>query len=251
DNDDEFLGAPSGATEFRSYGAADQFLNSGSINIHPLCGPAKIDDVLNYSHPTPNPLNPALRLGLLCVKGLREEAGHAIVRARNERPFTSLDDLHRRVPELRKDELRKLAAVGALNFVGEGVGGRVLGLVSGEVRGQRSEVGTGVQSSESKVRSQKVAQQTFDNEQWSLDEQLHPKPNTLHPTAHRRDALWQVERVSREPGPLYEPLEETDRSPLEPMSLNERLNADLRGTGITIGRHPMAHQREWLNTMKV
>src|SRR5256714_5290753 len=35
------------------------------------------------------------------------------------------------------------------------------------------------------------------------------------------------------------------------MSLNERLNADLRGTGITIGRHPMAHQREWLNTMKV
>src|SRR5205807_5248112 len=59
-----------------------------------------------------------LRLGLLCVKGLREEAGRAIVRARSERPFSSFDDLHRRVPELRKDELRKLAAVGALNFIG-------------------------------------------------------------------------------------------------------------------------------------
>jgi len=35
------------------------------------------------------------------------------------------------------------------------------------------------------------------------------------------------------------------------MTLNERLNADLRGTGITIGRHPMAHQRAWLDTMKV
>ena len=57
--------------------------------------------------------------------------------------------------------------------------------------------------------------------------------------------------MSRAPGPLYEPLEETGASPLDPMSLNERLNADLRGTGITIGRHPMAHQREWLNTMKV
>jgi error-prone DNA polymerase len=50
---------------------------------------------------------------------------------------------------------------------------------------------------------------------------------------------------------LYETLEETDRSPLVPMTLNERLNADLRGTGITIGRHPMAHQRTWLDTMKV
>src|SRR5262249_49297400 len=61
--------------------------------------------------------DPELRLGLLCVKGLREEAGLAIVRARSEKTFSSLDDLHHRVPELRKDELRKLAAVGALNFI--------------------------------------------------------------------------------------------------------------------------------------
>jgi error-prone DNA polymerase len=50
---------------------------------------------------------------------------------------------------------------------------------------------------------------------------------------------------------LYEELEETGRSPLQPMTLNERLNADLRGTGVTIGRHPMAHQREWLDAMQV
>src|SRR5437667_8707317 len=35
------------------------------------------------------------------------------------------------------------------------------------------------------------------------------------------------------------------------MTLNERLNADLHGTGMTIGRHPMAHQRAWLDTLKV
>src|SRR6185295_17298535 len=58
-----------------------------------------------------------LRLGLLCVKGLREEAGRAIVRTRAQAPFSSLDDLRRRVPELRKTELRKLAAVGALNLI--------------------------------------------------------------------------------------------------------------------------------------
>jgi error-prone DNA polymerase len=155
--------------------------------------------------------DPALRLGLLCVKGLREEAGRAIVRARLEKSFSSLDDLHHRVPELRKDELRKLAAVGALNFI----------------EGPKSEV----QSPKSKT--------TLDIGRWTLDQ------------PHRRDALWQVERVSRDPGPLYEKLEETGGSPLLPMTLNERLNADLRGTGITIGRHPMAHQRAWLETMKV
>src|SRR6185295_1950618 len=74
-------------------------------------------------------------------------------------------------------------------------------------------------------------------------------PQRRAPT--RRDSLWQVERVSRDPGPLYEEIEEMNGSPLEPMTLNERLNADLRGTGITIGRHPMAHQRAWLDTMNV
>src|SRR5262249_15207343 len=41
---------------------------------------------------------PCLRLGLRYAKGLREEAGRAIVR---ERPFSSVDDLALRVPELR------------------------------------------------------------------------------------------------------------------------------------------------------
>src|SRR5437879_2293864 len=50
-----------------------------------------------------------LRLGLRYVKGLREEAGQAIVRERGGAPFTSIDDLARRVPELTKDELVTLA----------------------------------------------------------------------------------------------------------------------------------------------
>jgi error-prone DNA polymerase len=57
--------------------------------------------------------------------------------------------------------------------------------------------------------------------------------------------------VAREAGPLYENLEEDGNSPLAPMTLNERLNADLRGTGMTVGRHPMAHQRAWLDSVNV
>jgi len=58
-----------------------------------------------------------LRLGLRYVKGLRESAAHAIVRERAVAPFTSVDDLARRVPELQKRELVLLAEVGALNFL--------------------------------------------------------------------------------------------------------------------------------------
>src|SRR5262249_9456141 len=56
-----------------------------------------------------------LRLGFRYVRGLREEAGQAIVNARSQAPFTGIDDLVRRVPELRKDEIRMLARTGALN----------------------------------------------------------------------------------------------------------------------------------------
>jgi error-prone DNA polymerase len=59
----------------------------------------------------------AVRLGLKYVKGLREEAGKAIVRERARGPFASIEDLVRRVPELRRDEVTRLAEVGALNFI--------------------------------------------------------------------------------------------------------------------------------------
>jgi error-prone DNA polymerase len=130
----------------------------------------------------------AVRLGLRYVKGLSQQSGEAIVRERVAGEFAGIDDLHNRVPELRKDELRKLAAVGALNFI---------------------------QSST------------------------------------RRDALWQVERVTRAAGELYEGLLESDgNSPLEQMTLTERVDADFRGTGLTIGKHPVAYHRIELNKMK-
>jgi error-prone DNA polymerase len=59
----------------------------------------------------------ALRIGLRYVRGLHETTGRALVRARNERPFTSIDDLVLRVPQLQKNELVQLAEIGALNFL--------------------------------------------------------------------------------------------------------------------------------------
>jgi error-prone DNA polymerase len=130
-----------------------------------------------------------LRLGLRYARGLREEAARAILRARAERPFSSVDDLAVRVRELRKDELNRLAEIGALN---------------------------------------------------SLDQ------------AHRRDALWQTQRAIRPVGPLLEGLEELGApSPLARMNIDERLNADYQGTGLTIGKHPMAYRRAGMDKLRV
>ena len=132
---------------------------------------------------------PRLRLGLRYAKGLREEAGRAILAARAARPFSSVDDLALRVRQLRKDEINRLAEIGALN---------------------------------------------------SLDK------------LHRRDALWQAQRAILPVGPLLAPLEEKDGpSPLARMNTEERLWADYRGTGMTIGRHPMAWRRAEMNARGV
>ena len=146
----------------------------------------------------------AMRLGMRYVKGLREKIALEIVRERELRKFASIDDLKQRIPEIQKAELTALAEIGALN----------------SISGQRA--------------------------------------------IHRRDALWQVERAARPAGPLLESEEvsheskipeivETNAasdkpaafqdSPLLPMTAGERLAADFRSTGMTIGPHPMAYRR--------
>jgi error-prone DNA polymerase len=63
----------------------------------------------------------ALRLGLLYARGLRQEAGEALVRTRESRAFDSIQDLALRVPELRKRDLTMLAQIGALNSLGDNI----------------------------------------------------------------------------------------------------------------------------------
>jgi len=62
----------------------------------------------------------ALRIGLNYVRGLREVAALALLRERRRKPFQSIGNLTRRVPELQKKELALLAEVGALNFIQAG-----------------------------------------------------------------------------------------------------------------------------------
>ncbi|HEV2689903.1 MAG TPA: error-prone DNA polymerase, partial [Bryobacteraceae bacterium] len=131
-----------------------------------------------------------VRLGMNYVKGLREQAAQAILDARAQAPFNSIQDLVDRSPELRKDELRKLSEIGALNFI------------------------------------------------------------TADPI-HRRAALWDSELAIRPRGPLFTADDPATEQPLAQMSATDRLNADFRGTHLTIGSHPMRFHREKLKALGV
>jgi error-prone DNA polymerase len=70
---------------------------------------------------------------------------------------------------------------------------------------------------------------------------LNSLPAGSKSDSHRRDALWEAERQFRLEEPLLEPVKgESDDSPLSMMNEQERISADYGGTGLTVGRHPMA-----------
>jgi error-prone DNA polymerase len=172
----------------------------------------------------------ALRMGLRYVHGLREEAAQALVRERIRTPFNSIHDLTRRVPELRKDELTTLAEIGALNWIGRSL------------------------QKENKELPNADCQMPIARSRRRPDSKIGNWKSKVGSSAslHRRDALWQVERAVRVSGPLLENLPEPDLpSPLQPMNHEERLVADFHGTGLTVGPHPMAYRRDWLNAMGI
>jgi len=130
--------------------------------------------------------NLQLRLGFNYVRGLPKSTAEAIVRMQ---PFSSIEDLARRVPELRKESMERLASIGALNSIG---------------------------------------------------------------AKHRRDALWQASWSSRPVGELVRAVPEAaPAAPLRQMTVDERLIADCAGTGMTIGKHPMAHRRAEMEKLHV
>ena len=192
---------------------APQGLRVATALIEPDSDAASADSINNQKSSINNSPDsqltlPALRMGLRYVRGLREEAARSLLRERMLALFTSIHDLTRRVPEIRRDELNTLAEIGALNSI--------------------------------------------NNHQSSIINSRHSVPGTQYSVLHRRDALWQVEAAVRPSGPLLEQNAEPDeRSPLAPMNHEERLVADFHGTGLTIGPHPMAYKRTWLNAMGI
>jgi len=68
----------------------------------------------------------------------------------------------------------------------------------------------------------------------------------------RRAALWQAEAAARRGKGLFARVEPGDgSSPLPEMELRDRIAADLRGTGLTVGPHPVALERARLSRLGI
>ena len=180
----------------------------------------------------------AVRLGLNYARGLRKPAGQALVRERSLAPFVSIQDLARRVPELRKDELTTLAEIGALNEIG-----------NPPRRHGDTEKGIFINpdSMGNRIKGDMAMRPPCDEKNSSVSPCLRGEM-----AFHRRDALWQVEKAVRWSGPLLDEVPEADaKSPLRAMTHEERLVADFRGTGLTVGPHPMQYRRAEMQKMGI
>ena len=182
----------------------------------------------------------AVRLGLRYVKGLREDIGQEIARERGRRAFSSIEDLKLRVPKIQKTELTALAEIGALNPI------------AGAPRGHRRDALWQVE------RAARRAGELFEAESRNVEsvatiEEVEPQGLKTTETNSLMSRL-SLGRSGQEPRPPNEGAALDDNSmnsPLAAMSVEERLVADFRGTGMTVGPHPMAYHRSRLKAQGI
>ncbi len=151
-----------------------------------------------------------VRLGFCVVNGLQREHADDFLRERNERPFASLADFRKRAL-LTKDELRRLANLGALNCFAE----------------------------HRRAAMWKVEETPHDD---LLAEHGHPERSRGIPRSYLKASASTSLDFARDDG-------QKDESPLTPMTLPERVQADYEVMDLTTGPHPMKLVREQLPEM--
>src|SRR4051794_39953432 len=193
-----------------------------------------------------------LRLGLRYARGLREGVGKRIVEERGRGPFASIADLAARAG-LRRDELSALAEMGALASVPVRPGGelptRRAALWQAEAAARRAGLFARVEPREDDIDDQgHVAVAVNDHVDVGVLAHVNAHPR-VHAIRSLR-AFGEEARASSVPAPAEVPADRA-RSPLPEMGLRDRIAADLRGTGMTVGPHPVALERDKLRAMGV
>jgi error-prone DNA polymerase len=161
----------------------------------------------------------AVRLGLRYVKGLREAMGKALVTARRERPFASSIDVAQRVP-LDRAEREALASIGAF----AALGGTRRGNMWAVARAPLGPLFAAAEPGDMARNRDRSGEDRLAGET-ALEGRLGSSP---------RASVGGASGARDEPSPLQE------------MTEVERLEADYGGTGVSIGRHPMAFRRSEL-----
>jgi len=207
-----------------------------------------------------------LRLGLRYARGLRETVGKKIVEERARAPFASIADLAARTG-LRRDELTALAEIGALASVPMHPGGalptRRAALWQAEAASRRGPGLFARIEPREDLMSDPSANMVAGGTGLAPQKPLAPERQregallahvNAHPREHALKALRTFGEEVRGEQPLpgrVEPPPDRGRSPLPEMDLRDRIAADLRGTGMTVGPHPVALERERLRVLGV
>jgi error-prone DNA polymerase len=212
----------------------------------------------------------AVRLGLCYARGLREEAARALVRARRQRAFSNIDDLVLRVPELRKSELVLLAEIGALN----GVASRESRVAStpASVSSFEFQVSSNPAAGSGSELETRYLKLTRRDALWQVELACR-RPGPLLEGIAEQDADGATLAIRNSQPATHPPLATVGpgtgdggrgtvllatrdsrlatHPPLARMTDEERLVADYRGTGLTVGPHPMAYRRREMNSLGV
>ena len=161
-----------------------------------------------------------IRLGFCVVNGLQREHAEDFLRERNERPFVSLEDFRERAV-LTKDELRRLANLGALNCLAEhrrAAMWKVEETPHDDLLSKKDPGSARVSRAGEDVSSSRTSRRLF-------------RPDAESPSrtgVSTRDACA------------------TRSCPLASMTLPERVRADYEVMDLTTGPHPMKLVREQL-----
>ena len=206
-----------------------------------------------------------VRVGLKYVRGLREEVGLKIVEERSRsggvaadyfedstekhsfsahraaqpeaKPYTSIDDLIRRVPEINKREIRALSLAGALNF--DGTVHRRQALWEAELAiqptGTLFDIQEGGEAEKHSFSAHRAAQPEEDFGFGNSD---------LGFSGDESGDTTQFPESNETKSQIPIPNSQIDTGFLTRMEGLELVDADLRKTGISIGKHPMAFIRE-------
>ena len=151
------------------------------------------------------------RLGFCVVSGLRQEHGETIERERSHAIFDSLEDFRKRI-SLGKDELRKLAELGAFNCFAEH---RRAAMWAVEETIYDDLLGNGIPGRAGALacRGRRLADRTPESQNVSGEGAGNGRGGACAP--------------------------QTQNSPLRPMTLPERVKADYETMDLTTGPHPM------------
>jgi error-prone DNA polymerase len=150
-----------------------------------------------------------VRLGFCVVNGMREVRADELLRQRGERPFDSMDDFKRRVL-LSQEELRTLAELGALNCFAE----------------------------HRRAAMWKVEEAMYDDLLGSAGGSpavCGGSPQTSRNLGEQNKTIRRAAGFNRRAA--CAPRKE--ESPLKPMTLPERVQADYETMNLTTGPHPM------------